>query len=252
MSSVLRVALSNVRMPRSQRITLRVAARQDVFGRQQPLLDRGGDAALEHAPACASVPSSRSSVKFCMLRAPTWKMSAYLSMTSIWLMSITSVMSFRSCALAASRSIRRPSSPSPWKLYGELRGLNAPPRSTLAPARFTAAAVVLHLLFGLGRARSGHHDDLVAADAHVADGEDGVFGLEGAAGELVRLGDAQHFVHAVQQLDQARIDLAAADHAEHGARRARSSGARPCRARPDGRSPSPPAHRSPVPSSRQP
>ena len=37
--------------------------------------------------------------------------------------------------------MRRPSSPSPWKLYGELRGLNAPPRSTLAPARFTAAAV---------------------------------------------------------------------------------------------------------------
>src|SRR3954471_7549466 len=36
--------------------------------------------------------------------------------------------------------MRRPSSPRPWKLYGELRGLNAPPRKILAPARLTAAA----------------------------------------------------------------------------------------------------------------
>ena len=45
-------------------------------------------------------------------------------------------------AVAASRSSCRPSSPSPWKLYGELRGLNAPPRKIFAPARRTAAAVV--------------------------------------------------------------------------------------------------------------
>ena len=48
----------------------------------------------------------------------------------------------------------------------------------------------------------------------------GVVGLEGAAGQLVGLRDAQHFVHAVHQLDQPRIDLAAADDAEHDARRA--------------------------------
>ena len=41
---------------------------------------------------------------------------------------------------AASRSMRSPSSPRPWKLYGELRGLNAPPRKIFAPAFFTAAA----------------------------------------------------------------------------------------------------------------
>ena len=61
-------------------------------------------------------PSSRSRVKFCMLRAPTWKMSAYLSITSICEMSITSVMSLRSWASAPVRSIRSPSSPRPWKL----------------------------------------------------------------------------------------------------------------------------------------
>jgi hypothetical protein len=50
MSNVLRVAVSNVRIPRSHRMTslLLVAAGQDVLGRQQPLFDRRGDAALEH------------------------------------------------------------------------------------------------------------------------------------------------------------------------------------------------------------
>src|SRR4051812_3025177 len=39
--------------------------------------------------------------------------------------------------------MRSPSSPWPWKLYGDDRGLNAPPRRNLPPARFTAAAVAL-------------------------------------------------------------------------------------------------------------
>src|SRR5574338_731618 len=56
-------------------------------------------------------------------------------------MSMPSDTSLSPCRSDAPRSIRRPSSPSPWKLYGELRGLKAPPRSTFAPARFTAAAV---------------------------------------------------------------------------------------------------------------
>ena len=54
---------------------------------------------------------------------------------------MTSVISLRSWRSAADRSIFRPASPSPWKLYGELRGLNAPPRRIFAPARLTAAAV---------------------------------------------------------------------------------------------------------------
>ena len=58
-------------------------------------------------------------------------------------MSITSEMSFRLCASAARRSICSPGSPRPWKLYGELRGLNAPPRRIFAPARLTAAALAM-------------------------------------------------------------------------------------------------------------
>src|SRR5262252_977100 len=53
---------------------------------------------------------------------------------------MTSVTSTRFSAFAASRSICSPSSPRPWKAYGELRGLKAPPRNTFAPARRTAAA----------------------------------------------------------------------------------------------------------------
>ena len=113
----------------------------------------------------------------------------------------------RSCASAAARSIFRPSSPSPWKLYGELRGLKAPPRSTLAPARLHRGGRRLDLLLGLGRARPGHHDDLVAADPDIADGDDGVLGLERAARELVGLGDPHHLVHAVEHLEQPRVVL---------------------------------------------
>ena len=35
-----------------------------------------------------------------------------------------------------------PSLPIPWKAYGEVLGLNAPPRKPLAPLRFTAWAIV--------------------------------------------------------------------------------------------------------------
>ena len=55
-------------------------------------------------------------------------------------MSMISDTSLRLWRSAALRSSRSPSSPRPWKLYGELRGLKAPPRRTFAPARLTAEA----------------------------------------------------------------------------------------------------------------
>ena len=73
-SSVLRVARSNVRMPRSHRITLALPA------------DRTYSAAISHSsivapkPRLSSTgvrpwPAARSSVKLCMLRLPIWMMS---------------------------------------------------------------------------------------------------------------------------------------------------------------------------------
>ena len=38
------------------------------------------------------------------------------------------------------QSMSSPSYANPWKEYGDVRGLNAPPRSTVAPASFTACA----------------------------------------------------------------------------------------------------------------
>ncbi len=58
-----------------------------------------------------------------MLRAPTWKQSMYGSITSICEISMTSVMTNSPVSLETSRSSLRPSTPMPWKLYGELRGL---------------------------------------------------------------------------------------------------------------------------------
>src|SRR5947209_4190860 len=75
-----------------------------------------------------------------MFRAPTWKMSVYFSITSIWLTSITSVTSARLSAVAASRRSPSPSSPRPWKLYGELRGRRPPPPRGRGGARAGRAA----------------------------------------------------------------------------------------------------------------
>ena len=61
-------------------------------------------------------PSSRSILKFCMLRAPIWKQSMYGSITSICEISMTSVMTSKPFSSAASRISFRPSMPIPWKL----------------------------------------------------------------------------------------------------------------------------------------
>ena len=54
--------------------------------------------------------------------------------------SISSVTIGRPVSSLASWSIARPSLPRPWKLYGEVRGLYAPPRSIEAPASATQRA----------------------------------------------------------------------------------------------------------------
>ena len=70
--------------------------------------------------------------------------------------------------------------------------------------------------------------------------------LEGAAGQLVRLGDAQHLVHAVQHLDQAPGPDGPARRRRARCGSRRSTGARPCPSRPGARPPARSAPRSPV------
>ena len=63
-------------------------------------------------------------------------------MSSICEISMTSLMISRPVRSPTSRSSLSPSRPMPWKEYGELRGLNAPPRRNEAPADFTCSATV--------------------------------------------------------------------------------------------------------------
>ena len=79
---MLRVAVSNVRMPRSQSTTLGLPS--DMM---YSALMSSSCSELEK-PRLRSTgrrerPISFSSSKFCMLRAPTWSMSAYSSKSSI-------------------------------------------------------------------------------------------------------------------------------------------------------------------------
>ena len=75
MSSVLRVAVSKVRMPRSQRITSRLPSLRMYSA------DISHSSIVAERPRLSSTglparPTSASSWKFCMLRAPIWRMSA--------------------------------------------------------------------------------------------------------------------------------------------------------------------------------
>jgi hypothetical protein len=81
-----------------------------------------------------------------------------------------------------------------------------------------------HALFlGFRGTGPGHDDYFVATYAHIVEGDDRVFGLVTATRTLVRLGDAQHFVDAVENLDHFLLDLAGADDPKHRARGARRS-----------------------------
>ena len=79
-------------------------------------------------------PTACSSPKFAMLRVPTWSMSACSATTATSRASTTSVTTGSPVAARTSARISSPATPSPWKAYGEVRGLKAPPRSSVAPA----------------------------------------------------------------------------------------------------------------------
>ena len=86
-------------------------------------------------------PTSESSRKFWLLRAPIWITSVASTTSSTCRGSISSVTIGRPVSAFASRSSSSASSPRPWNVYGDVRGLNAPPRSIVAPASATARAV---------------------------------------------------------------------------------------------------------------
>src|SRR6266851_2175140 len=85
---------------------------------------------------------------------------------------MTSVTTGRPVSSRTSARIFRPSSPSPWYAYGEVRGLNAPPRSSEAPAALA-----------------------VRADGYPADLDDRAVRVVLPADQLVGHRDADHVEH---------------------------------------------------------
>src|SRR3954447_10617598 len=75
-----------------------------------------------------------------MLRAPMWITSAYSAIASACWVSRNSVTIGRPVCTRASARISRPAGPSPLNANGEVRGLNAPPRSMEAPPALTTRA----------------------------------------------------------------------------------------------------------------
>ncbi len=127
---------------------------------------------------------------------------------------MTSVTSLRSWRSAADAQHLQPGFAESLKAVGRAARLEGAAAQDLGARALDGGGRRFDLLFRFGRARPGHDDDFVAADAHVADRDDRVLLLERAARELVRLGDAQHFVHARLHFEQLRVAVAVADRAD--------------------------------------
>ena len=161
-----------------------------------------------------------------MLRVPTWSMSACSATTFTSRASTISVTIGRPVTSRTSERISRPFTPRPWKAYGEVRGLNAPPRSSLAPAALAISAASRVCCGGLDGARAGDEGERLGADrdlvALAADVDGRALGVVLAADQLVGVGDPVDVLdagHAAQVEAVEGLDVAdqADDRARHAA-----------------------------------
>ena len=214
MSRVLRVLGSKVRMPRSQRTTSRLprwATYSAAISHSSmvEVIPRLSSTGLPHSPTACSSP------KLAMLRVPICSMSACSATTSTSRASTISVTTGSPVTSRTSARISRPFTPRPWKAYGEVRGLNAPPRSSVGAGGLGHLGRLERLLGRLDRARTGDQGERVRADRHLvagrADVDRGPLGVVLQADQLERVGDpvdvldAGHAaqVEAVEGLDVA-------------------------------------------------
>src|SRR5437773_11443001 len=157
MSMVLRVMFSKVLMPRSHSMTSRFP----------PAMMYSADSShswiVAERPrlsmtALRCFPSSFRRLKFCMLRAPTCRMSACSATNPTWLVSITSVTTRRPCRSATRRRWRRPSSQALEGVGGGAR-LEGPPAQDAGPVPLHGAGDDIELLLALDRAGARDHED---------------------------------------------------------------------------------------------
>ena len=163
MSRVLRVLGSKVRMPRSQSTTSRLprwATYSAAISHSSivEVIPRLSSTGLPHSPTAWSSP------KFAMLRVPICSMSACSATIFTSRASTISVTIGSPVTSRTSERISRPFTPSPWKAYGEVRGLNAPPRSSRRAGGLGHLGRLEGLLGGLDGARAGDEGERLGAD----------------------------------------------------------------------------------------
>ncbi len=112
----------------------------------------------------------------------------------------------------------------PWKLYGDERGLNAPPRITRAPASCHLRRDGIDLLAAFHAARPGHHHHLLAADRDPAYLHHRPARIEIPARQFVGRGDAVGFLDPIHHLEDFQVHIHFAAHAaQHGVNDARGT-----------------------------
>ena len=137
-----RVAGSNVRIPRSHKITSefpRCATYSAAWSHSSTVIARPRFSIT----GLFASPTSFSNSKFCAFRVPIRMQSATSAMRPTCDTSTTSTMNGSPNRRLASCRISIPRSPRPWNEYGDVLGLNTSPRITAAPASFAARAAVI-------------------------------------------------------------------------------------------------------------
>ena len=164
MSMVLRVIVSKVRMPRSQRTTCRLPRAAMYSAAHQQLLERRARPRLSSTGRPAARPRASSSEKFCMLRAPIWSMSAPGPPWAELSTSITSVTIGRPVTARASREQLRPSSSALEAVGRGPRLEGAAAQDARALARTGSAVATICSSDSTERGFAGGHDDLLPAN----------------------------------------------------------------------------------------
>ena len=166
MSSVLRVAVSKVRMPRSHSTTLWLPLRHDVLGRHQQLRDRRRQAALEQHRTLHAAQLGEQREVLHVARADLQHVGVLGDEVDVARVHHLGHDGQPRLGAHLGEQLAAPRVPSPWKLYGDERGLNAPPRRIVAPGgRAPRAPSSCSIVAVLDRARPGDDGERVAAES---------------------------------------------------------------------------------------
>ena len=169
-SRVLRVAVSKVRMPRSQRMTSVVPCGKDIFGGHEELLDGRHHAPLEEDRAFSDLPHFLQKGEVLDVPGPDLENVAYSSTRSTSVVFMTSVTTGRPDFSRAFFRSFEPIFLHPLEAVRGGAGFVGPAPQDHAPPFFHGNIGALHeLLFALDGTGTGHDDEFRPADLHIPD-----------------------------------------------------------------------------------